>query len=182
MREGYAIRGGDGRYYMTFQVVGWVDIFSRQRYRDIVLDSFAYCRAHKGLELNAYVIMSNHIHVIMAAQNDNLSDVIRDMKAHQARQILASIQQEPESRKEWMLSIFKFAASGHQKNERIQFWKHDNHPIFMDPLQPDRIQQRLNYIHLNPVRAGLVAKPEDYLYSSASNYAGEGGLIEIDSL
>lgn len=182
MREGYAIRDDRARYFMTFQVVGWIDVFTRQRYRDIALESFSYCREHKGLELNAYVIMSNHIHLIAASKRGKLSDIIRDMKAHQARQILDSIKTLPESRREWMLSTFKYAAYGHEKNERFQFWIHDNHPILLDPAQPERFEQRLNYIHQNPVRAGIVANADEYLYSSALNYTGKHGLIEVDIL
>lgn len=183
MREGYYVRGSNDRYFMTFQVVGWVDVFTRQRYRDIVLNSFKYCREHKGLELNAYVIMSNHIHVIITAkQGSKVSDVVRDMKAHQARQILRCIQEEPESRREWMLSMFKFVASGHDKNEKYQFWTHENHPILLDPMRPEMLHQRIHYIHQNPVRAGIVAHADEYLYSSALNYADKVGLIEVDVL
>ncbi len=178
----YAIHDHAERHYMTFQIIGWVDIFTRQRYRDIVLESFTYCRAHKGLELNAYVIMSNHIHLIIAAKHGNLGDVVRDLKAHTARQILASVQQEPESRREWMLSVFKYAAGGHSRNTHYQLWTHENHAVFMNPMIPEMFAQRLNYIHQNPVRAGLVAQADEYLYSSAANYTGKGGLIEIDAL
>ncbi len=182
MREGYVISDNTARHFMTFQIVGWIDVFSRQRYRDIVLESFAYCREQKGLELNAYVIMSNHIHLIAAAKHGKLSNIVRDMKAHQARQILESIKALPESRREWMLSTFKYAAHGHDKNELFQFWVHDNHPILLDPMKPALFTQRLNYIHQNPVRAGIVANPEDYLYSSALNYVGKHGLIDVDVL
>jgi REP element-mobilizing transposase RayT len=127
--------------------------------------------------------MSNHIHLIAAAKEGfNLSDILRDMKAHQARQILKSIAEEPESRREWMLSIFKYTALGHDKNEKYQFWTHDNHSIFMDPMRPELFQQRLNYIHQNPVRAGLVANADEYLYSSALNYTGKVGMIAVDVL
>lgn len=182
MSEGYVIKNESDRYYMTYQIVGWVDVFTRMRYRDIVLDSFTYCREKKGLELNAYVIMSNHVHLIARSKVGNLSGAVRDMKAHQARRILESIQKEPESRRDWMLSIFRYVATGHDKNEKYQLWTHDNHPIWMDPQRPEMFHQRLNYIHNNPVRAGLVANPEEYLYSSALNYAGKPGLIEIDVL
>lgn len=182
MRDGYAIRGGEGRYFMTFQVIGWVDVFTRQIYRDIIIDSFKYCQVNKGLELNAYVIMSNHVHVVMASKFGKLSDLVRDMKAHQARQVLAAIQEGPESRREWMMNLFQYAAGGHQQNEKFQLWKHDNHPIFLDPHEPDKLQQRLDYIHYNPVKAGWVAEPHEYLYSSASNYAGMGGLVDVDML
>lgn len=182
MAHSYVIHDHAERHYMTFQVIGWVDIFTRQRYRDIVLDSFNYCRVHKGLELNAYVIMSNHIHLIARAKDGNLGDIIRDLKAHTARQILASVQQEPESRREWMLSVFRFAAGAHARNTHYQLWTHENHVVFMNPMIPDIFTQRLNYIHQNPVRAGLVTNADDYLYSSALNYTRGQGLIEVDVL
>jgi putative transposase len=100
MAHSYAIHDQGATYFLTFQVVGWVDIFTRQRYRDIILESFNFCREKKGLELYGYVIMSNHVHLIVMARNNNLSDIIRDIKAHTSRTILASIQQEPESRRE----------------------------------------------------------------------------------
>jgi len=56
----------DGLYYLTFSNCRWVDVFTRKIYRDIVIESFAYCQKHKGLELFAYVIMSNHIHLLAA--------------------------------------------------------------------------------------------------------------------
>ena len=178
----YAIHDGSERYYMTFQVVGWVDIFTRKRYRDIVLESFTFCRNKKGLQLNAYVVMSNHAHLIAASSLGDLPGVVRDMKAHMAREILASIKHAPESRREWMLSVFAYAAGGHQRNDNYQLWTHENHPIWMDPMRPEMMEQRLAYIHNNPVRAGIVAQPADYLYSSASNYAGVQSLIEVDVL
>lgn len=59
-RKGYIIHDQQAIYYMTFTVVGWIDVFSRQQYRDIIIESLKYCQAHKGLHLHAYVIMSNH--------------------------------------------------------------------------------------------------------------------------
>ena len=87
------------------------------------------------------------------------------------------IQDEPESRKDWMLNIFEFAAKQHKRNEKYQVWTHENHAeiVFSNKF----IDQKIRYIHDNPVRAGIVVKAEDYLYSSARNYVGLPGLIEI---
>lgn len=80
MGSAYQINNQEQAYFLTFQIVGWVDIFTRKEYRDIILASFTYCRQEKGLELFCYVIMSNHVHVIMRSKTGQLSDTIRDLK------------------------------------------------------------------------------------------------------
>jgi putative transposase len=108
-----------------------------------------------------------------------LSDVLRDFKKFTANQILKSIETEPESRREWLLYMFKFYAKHNTDNRNYQFWQQDNHPIALWSL--DVIWQKLNYIHLNPVRAGLVDEPWHYLYSSASDYyLNKKGLLDIE--
>lgn len=176
--EGYNIRQQDLPHFMTFTVVDWVDVFSRKNYRDLVLESFNFCRKEKGMILNAYVIMSNHIHVVMGSKNGCLSDLVRDFKKFTAKNCINLIKTEPESRRDWMLKRFEFAAKSHGRNDIHQFWKYGSHPeeIFTENF----MWTKLEYIHLNPVRAGIVEKASDYLYSSARNYVGKQGLIDID--
>ena len=88
MSTGYQIKDRIGYYFLTFQVIDWVDIFTRKAYRDIIIDSFDYCRRYKGLKIWAYVVMSNHVHCILSATNNNLPDIIRDFKRHTASKIL----------------------------------------------------------------------------------------------
>jgi putative transposase len=178
MSNGYQIRSQEATYFLTFQVVDWVDIFSREIYRNIILDSFKFCRSEKGLQIWAYVIMTNHVHCILSAKNGNLSDLIRDFKRFTATKILDTIQTINESRKDWMLKRFEFAARHHCRNGKYQFWTHENHPIEL--ISHKFINEKLNYIHLNPVKAGWVDKPEDWLYSSQRNYQYLPALIEID--
>ncbi len=179
-RQGYAIRNQAGVYFLTFQVVFWMDVFTRQSYRDIVMDSFIYCRSTKALKVHAFVIMSNHVHCILSSGREDLSGAIRDLKRHTSKAIMEQIMTSTESRRLWLWHQMKFAASRHSRNEVYQLWTHDNHPVELtDNFMMD---QRLNYIHENPVRAGIVAKAEDYIYSSAANYSGEKGLMEIDLL
>jgi REP element-mobilizing transposase RayT len=101
MSQSYTIQDQSAPHYLTFQVIDWVDIFSRKIYRDIVIDSMKFCRSKMGLEIYAYVIMTNHVHVIWRASNDNLSVVIREFKKFTGRTIIDSLQNEPESRQYW---------------------------------------------------------------------------------
>jgi putative transposase len=181
-RKGYIIHDQQAVYYLTFTVVGWIDIFTRQSYRDIFIESLKYCQQNKGLHLHAYVIMSNHVHLIVSADEGfTVSGFIRDCKKFTSKKILDEIENSGiESRKEWMLHQFKYYASRHQRNDTYQLWEHDNHPIEL--TSPAFIQQKIDYIHQNPVAAGLIYRAEDYIYSSASNYAGLDQIIDVDCL
>ena len=177
MRTGYKIVEQDALHYVTFQVVKWIDIFTRKVYRDIVIDSLRFCQANKGLEIYAFVMMSNHIHLLIRSDKGTLSDTIGEMKSFTAKKILKAIETESESRKEWMLDLFEFSAKQHKRNENFQFWTHENHAelIYSDKF----LFQKINYIHENPVRAGIVDKAEDYLYSSARDFAGLSCMLNI---
>jgi REP element-mobilizing transposase RayT len=180
MTTGYQIKDQYAAHYLTFQVVEWADIFTRKIYRDIIMDSFKYCCKNKGLEIYAFVIMSNHIHLIVKSKPGKLSGTIRDLKSYTSRKIIETIFAIGESRKTWLLMVFKYAANGHNRNEFYQVWTHENHAIEL--YSKSFIEQKINYIHQNPVKAGLVAKAEDYLYSSAGFYAGLPGAFEIEVL
>jgi len=165
MSEGYKIRDQYAMHFITPSVVDWVDVFTRNTYRDIIIESLSFCIKNKALQLYGYVIMTNHLHLIVKSENGTLSDTIRDFKKFTASNILEAIKQGSESRREWMLHRFEWNASQNKRNSDNQFWTHDNHPEQIYTL--DFFNQKLNYIHQNPVRAGWVYYPEDYVYSSA---------------
>jgi REP element-mobilizing transposase RayT len=176
-KEGFIIRDQSKAHFITATVVDWVDVFSRKTYKECVIESLDFCIKNKGMILYGFVIMSNHIHLIIQSENSKLSDLIRDFKKFTAKTILDKIETEPESRADWMLKRFEFACKSHSRNEKYQFWQYGNHPeeIFSEKF----FWSKLDYIHLNPVRAGIVAKASHYLYSSASNYVEDSGIIEI---
>lgn len=178
MTTGCKMNNPASAYFLTFTVVDWVDVFTRKVYKDIIIDCFKYCRNFKGLQVWAYVIMSNHIHCILSTKNNNLPDILRDFKRHTASHILKAIQAPSESRRDWMMKRFEFAARSNVRNTSHQFWMHDNHPEEL--LTTKFTVQKLDYIHLNPVRAGWVDKAEDWIYSSARNYMYQPALMEID--
>lgn len=166
---GYKIRDKEAIHFITFAVVEWVDVFTRKAYRDIVVDSLRHCQEQKGLLLHAWVIMSNHIHLLASAKENNLSDILRDFKKFTSKQIIATIQSnEHESRKDWMFQLFEQQGEANSRNKTYQFWRQENHP--KECYSPEFTVQKLNYIHNNPVEAALVDKPEDYIYSSAKAY------------
>ena len=177
-KEGYLIRDQSKPHFITATVVDWVDVFSRKTYKDCIIESLDFCIKNKGMILYGFVIMSNHIHLIIQSENSKLSDLIRDFKKFTAKTILNKIETEPESRADWMLKRFEFACKSHSRNEKYQFWQYGNHPeeIFSEKF----FWSKLNYIHLNPVRAGLVIKASDYIYSSAGNYVNEEGILNIE--
>jgi REP element-mobilizing transposase RayT len=166
MSTGYQIYDQHGMYFVTFTIVDWVDVFSRRRYRDIIIQNLEYCIVEKGLRIYAYVIMTNHVHLIVSSASGKLSDTIRDFKKYTSRKITESIQEEPESRREWLLHRFEWNAQQRIKDTNYQVWTHENHAIEIST--PDFFLSKREYIHMNPVRAGWVERPEDYIYSSAN--------------
>ncbi|MBK7232101.1 MAG: transposase [Saprospiraceae bacterium] len=181
--HGHKIVNQNALHFITMTIVGWIDVFTRDIYKKIVIDSLVFCQKEKGLIINAYVIMSNHIHLICYTREpNNLSDTLRDFKKFTSKAIINAIDQSnpAESRKEWMLRLFEYYAKYNKNNETYQFWQQDNHPVEL--ASPKWINQKLAYIHLNPVRAGWVENAEEYLYSSAKAYLDQESLIEIEKL
>lgn len=168
----------DKAYYLTLTVVGWVDVFTRKNHRDAFIESLKYCQQSKGLVVFAYCIMSNHVHLI-ANTNEPflLQDTIRDFKKFTSRKIISLIQNEPESRREWMLAYFSSEAENHTKNKHYKFWQGGNHAIEL--FSEKFVWDKINYIHNNPVEAGLVKNAHEWLYSSASNYQGKESVLQV---
>ena len=181
-RPGYTIKDQNAIHFITFSVVDWIDVFTKFDYIQIVLDSLKFCQKKKGLKLFSWVIMTNHVHFIMAAKKGyKLSNILRDFKKHTSYELLRAIEEnEAEIRKDWMIEMFRKHGSANPRNEIMQFWQQDNHP--KELISNSFAEQKLQYIHNNPVVAGFVRKPQDYRYSSAKDYCGEKGLLDIEFL
>ena len=178
MSRKYKFSDSEGLYFISFAVINWIDVFIRNEYKDIVLKSWKYCIENKGLQIYGWCIMSSHIHMIIGSQKDKPENIVRDMKSFTSTQIRKAITNNPqESRKEWMLEMMYKAVDKNGNNDGFQFWQQNNQPILLD--NNFIMDQKLEYIHLNPVVTGIVERPEDYLYSSARDFAGRKGLIDI---
>jgi len=180
--ENYTIKDQNAVYFLTFTITDWVDVFTRYSYKKIIVESLEYCRKNKGLKLYAWVLMSNHIHLVCAIDAGcRMTDFIRDFKHFTATSILDEIINNPgESRRDWMLYRFEFAGKYDNRIKQYRFWQDKSHPVELSTTE--MIDQRIKYIHENPVRTGLVGAAEDYLFSSARNYAGLSAVIEIDNI
>lgn len=179
MSRKYKFKDQNATYFISFATVNWIDVFTRRIYKDILVDSISYCIKEKGLIVYAWCIMSNHVHLIIATEDEKLENIMRDLKRHTSKSILQAIEENNrESRKEWMLWMFERAGKKNSNNKKYQFWQQHNKPIVLS--NPKIIEEKLNYIHDNPVIGGFVDNPEDYPYSSAKDYAKEKGLINIE--
>ena len=172
MSRKYKFHNPEGVYFVSFAIQGWVDIFTRNEYKNILVENLKFCQKQKGLEIFSWCIMTNHVHLIIRAGGEELlQNILRDYKKFTSKAIIQEITENiQESRKEWLLEQFKTP-------EGIRFWRGDNKPIEL--WSNAVLDQKINYIHQNPVEEGIVFRAEDYVYSSAADYAGEKGLLNI---
>lgn len=176
MSRNYKFHNPTGLYFVSFAVVEWLDVFTRAEYKDIIVDSLSFCQKNKGIEIMAWCVMTNHIHLVFRSLKEKPENVLGDFKRFTSRALVKAIQENPkESRKEFLLLKFKQAAANTSNVKHHQFWRHDNQPIEL--WSNAVIAEKVNYIHNNPVEAGFVFRAEEYKYSSAADYAGEKGML-----
>jgi len=180
MSRKYKFREANEAYFISFATVYWIDVFTRVDYFDIMIESFDYCRKQKGIELYGYCIMPSHVHLIFRSSLGDPSGLIRDLKGFTSKKMLKAIEENPqESRKEWLLWLFEKAGMKNSNVQFRQFWQQNNQPIEIWSLKV--FEQKLNYIHNNPVEAGFVTNPIDWKYSSTRNYGNDyQTILEID--
>lgn len=180
MSRKYKFGEATGAYFISFATVNWIDVFTRNDYFECITASLNYCRHHKGMEIYGYCIMPSHIHLIFRSSFDDPSGLIRDFKGFTSRNVLKMIEEnQQESRKEWMLYMFEQSGKHNSNVKKRQFWQQNNEPIEIWSLKV--FEQKLNYIHHNPVEAGFVTDPIDYKFSSARNYGNnDQTVLEID--
>jgi len=159
-------------YFITATSVNWLPVFSNPEIAGILLDSLRYLITHQQLKLIAYVLMENHVHLIAASPN--LPKNIATFKSYTAR---ASIDHYQARGNHFLLDQLAVAKLAHKTDRTHQFWQEGSHPQRMENQAV--LEQKINYIHHNPVKRGYVDLPEHWRYSSARNYAGQTGLLPI---
>ena len=153
-------------YFVTLTIVDWIDVFTRVIYSDFIINNLDFCQRKKHLEVYEYVIMTNHIHMICLGRDKPLSDILRDFKTFTSKGMIRLIKHnEKESRKKWMLNAFRQHGKDNPMNKTYQFRQNMNSPTLL--YYNNVIDQKVEYIHQNPVKAGFVEEPFDWLYSSA---------------
>lgn len=155
-----------------------MDVFTRPEQKDSIVKSLKYCQKEKSLEIYAYCIMTNHLHMVCKAIGQNtLPEIIRDFKKFTSKQVIRNIQEESESRRDWMLKYFEDACYRLKRDQKYKVWQDGYHAELL--LSEKFVLQKIQYTHNNPVKERIVVKPEEYVYSSARTYAGLEGELEV---
>jgi len=175
------MRNKEGMYFISFATINWIDAFVRSVYFELISDSLNYCSSEKGMEVFCYVIMPSHIHLIFRDKNQNPSKLLKEFKTFTSKSMRKAIQLNPvESRKDWILDMMRNAGEQNSNVVNFQFWQQNNHPIEL--WSAKIIDQKVNYIHKNPVKSGFVSRPEYWRYSSAADFCGEVGPVKLAEL
>jgi len=178
MSRKYKFHNKEGLYFVSFSVINWIDVFIRPLYAEILIESLKHCKDKLGLQLFCWCIMPSHVHLIFSTTTINPEVVLGRFKEYTSKQLVKAIKENvKESRREWMLWMFARAGAKSSNVKNYQFWQHNNHPIEL--WSAAIIEQKADYIHNNPVVAGFVNEPHGWRYSSAIDYSGGKGLIEI---
>ncbi len=173
-RSRYIITDPEQTHFMTCTIMEWLPVFTRPETVQIILDCWQYQREHQGLKLYGYVILENHLHFV--AQAPRLDKCISSFKSYTARQLIDYLEAH---HIESLLTRLRFAKRAHKIDREYQFWQEGVHAemVFNEII----MNEKLVYIHQNPVKRGYVIKPEHWRYSSAGFYEGLEGLIGIDA-
>ncbi len=171
-RSRYKIIEEDKPHFVTCTTVGWTPLFSSPKIVGILFDSLSYLQENKRISIYAYVIMENHLHLIISSEKPDRE--IRIFKSFTARKIIDFLK---ERKANHILKILQYHKRKHKKDRAYQLWQEGSHPQAV--TNEDMMFQKIEYIHGNPVKCGYVAKPEHWRYSSALNYTGMDGLLNI---
>jgi len=178
MSQKYPIVEPQGCYFLTLNTIERVDIFIRPFFKQIIVESLNYFIEKKGLIVYGWCLMTNHLHLLVQPRDGDgfdLSTTIRDFKTFTAKIILEDLNTESEIRRAWIMKKIREAALF----DKLEVWENSDHPILVSAEENENINEHLKLMHDNPVRNKIVELPQDYLHSSARNYAGLKGLVNI---
>ena len=178
MSEKYKVIDSSTPTFITVTVTGWVDLFVRPVYAQILDASLNYCIEEKGLRIHAYVYMPSHLHAVVTSVKEELQNIIRDFKKFTSKALVSAIKEHPESRREWLLNKFRYEAKRTNRASNYKLWQDGFHPVLLDTVE--KVEQRINYIHYNPVETGFVYQERDWVNSSYAQY--EEGNLETSNV
>ena len=178
MKKPWSFDDSNSPYFCTDVIVGWQYVFTSPEFFCAIIDSLKFCQENKGLRLHGYAIMPNHVHLVVSATQGNLASVIRDYKRHTAWRISELL---GETRNRRLLKYFRSVARHENRGNEHKIWQSGSHAILIE--SDEFFEQKLEYIHNNPVAKGYVERPEDWKFSSARNYIlGDHSIVMIDFL
>ncbi len=165
-------------FFVTTTVIGHTPVFKIDACCEYLIKNIKYYRDRYQFDILGYVIMPSHFHWIVRIdrKNGTLSDIMRDIKKYSAWDVMKYLEQ---TKNDGFLLIFESASQGYP-GQRRKMWMSRFDDVAIRSLA--MLEVKLEYIHNNPVKAGLVELQEQYKYSSARNYMlGEDLLIEVQT-
>lgn len=182
MSEKYKVIDSSVPTFITCTFVQWTDVLTRQVYVSIIDNSLEYCIKEKGLRVHYYVYMTSHLHLIVTSVKNEIQEIVRDFKRFTNKKLIEAIQDIGESRCEWILAKFKYEVNRTQRANQYKVWKDGFYPVILDTAK--KLEQRINYIHANPVDEGFVSSLSYWKNSSYNFYSEElsydGGIALTD--
>ncbi|MBD9484784.1 transposase [Pseudomonas sp. PDM14] len=172
-RSRYVISEPEKPHFLTCTVLEWLPLFPRPALVKILLDCWRYQQANQNLRLYGYVVLENHLYFV--AQAPDLGKCVSSFKSFTARRIIDQLQERGAER---LLQRLRFAKRAHKDDRVYQLWQEGSHAELV--YSAEVMREKLDYIHHNPLKRGYVDRAEHWRYSSARNYAGQVGLIEVD--
>lgn len=172
-RSRYKITAATHPHFVTCTVLNWIPIFSNTQSVEIIIDSLQYLQKNDNLKIYAYVILENHIHLIV--QSDDLVKTMARFKAHTARTLIKLL---TDKNIEIILKQLRFYKKAHKRDREYQVWQEGYQPKLIQ--SDDMMIKLINYIHHNPIKRGFVDEAWHWRYSSARDYQDIQGLIEVE--
>ncbi len=161
-------------YFVTSTIIEWIPVFTSSKYFNLIIEPVIFCQLKKNLKVYSYVFLDDHFHMIISG--DNITRIMSSVKMFSAGKIIKILEKE---NKRWLLNQFEYFRKRYKINSTHQIWQEGFHPQII--YTEEVLYQKIEYIHSNPVRRGLVELPEHWKYSSAMDYVSERkGPIEID--
>ena len=174
-RSRYKIYEPTHPHFITLTVLHWIPLFTNTKSVDILLESFKYLQESDNLKIYAYVILENHLHLV--ASSDDIAKTIKKFKSYTAKKLLELLQKE---NIKTILEQLAFYKKAHKKTTTYQVWQEGMQPKLME--NEKIMLQKIEYIHNNPLKRGYVDEAKHWRYSSARDYEGTKGLLDIKKM
>jgi putative transposase len=149
----------EGTYFVTSTIVKWKKLFAKDSFANIIIEELKFRKEKKQIELYGYVIMPEHFHLIISSES--IPKVMRSIKSYTAKKIIEKLKEE---KRFSILTDLKKSKSEFKLQSEYQVWQEGFHPKMI--LGSEEFEQKMNYMHNNPVKRGLVESPGDWKYSS----------------
>ena len=170
----------DSCYFLTLNTVDKIDLFTRPAYKQVIAEALNHFIDTQGLAVYSWCLMASHLHLIVRTKDASAPAYFeRDFKKFTTPGLLKTIEMEMDLRREWMLERFEAYGKSLRRLEKFHLWQNCSSPFRIDNEQPRHLMDRINHVHENPVREGIVDQAEAYLFSSARDYAGIRGLVAV---